>query len=725
MRRLITTLAVVLAALAASAGRALADPVQSSTQSSSTGQAAIAGSSATQIQPSNQNISVRVLSPGNDGDVTQSNSASSTATATNTAATTQNAAQTQSGGCGCAPAIRSGDIGDVLGAALQAAAGQPQQAATPAPAADPAPAAPPAPSSSQTNGADSTATAANAAPTAQTGTETASTGAGVQSSTQDASTQQGAAAASSAEQDKPSNSNISVRVLSPGSDGAVTQSNDATSRADASNSATTTQGGSQTGSGGVQSSTQSADTRQGALGLSSAKQDEPANSNVTVRVLSPGNGGSVTQSNTANSSAGATNAAPVTQSDTQTQAGSPCGCAGSNGVQSATQSSWIGQGALAASSAAQQDPSNTSEPVRIGSDGNDGAVGQSNDASSTATATNGAPVTQTATQTGASACGCGSGTAVQALGQTSGVGQLAVGLSSAEQSGASNTSDPVRIGSAGGDGSTTQSNDSTSTATTTNTAPVLQNGSQTQGGSGCGCSGTAVQALGQSSRVRQFGLGLSSAEQIGADNESGPVRIGSDGSGGDVVQSNDATSTADAANNAPTAQTGTQAQTGAGIQALGQVSSVWQGALAASSAEQLPGRSHCGCGGSSSGNRAGPVRIGSDGSDGALTQSNAATSTAHAPNAALPTQTATQTQAGTHCGCGGEPVQALGQQGDVHQLAAGLGTANQQGALNASNPIRVWSPSGPGRTGDSTGGGPGGAGPDAETILRPGQRMLL
>ena len=78
MKRFITALAVGVAAVAASAGTAFAgNPVQSTTQSSSTGQGSTAASSATQVQPSNQNVSVRILSPGDDGSVTQSNGVSS------------------------------------------------------------------------------------------------------------------------------------------------------------------------------------------------------------------------------------------------------------------------------------------------------------------------------------------------------------------------------------------------------------------------------------------------------------------------------------------------------------------------------------------------------------------------------------------------------------------------------------------------------------------------
>jgi hypothetical protein len=912
MRRLITTLVVALTVLAVTCGKALADPVQSSIQGSSTDQTAAAPSSATQIQPSNQNISVRVLSPGSDGSVTQSNDATSTADATNTATTTQSSSQTLAGGCGCAvPTVTSGSIGDVLGTAMQAAA----PATTPA---APAPAA-----SQQSNDAASTGAATNTAPTTQTQTQSApSGGSGVQSATQGSSTDQTAVAASSAKQVDPSNSNVSVRVLSPGDDGSVKQSNDATSHADATNSATTTQTASQTGGGGgVQSSKQDADTSQGALGLSSATQDHPSNSNVSVRVLSPGNGGSVSQSNTADSSAHATNTAPVSQTATQTQSGPSCGCGGTgSAVQSGIQKSDVDQGAIAASSATQIHPSNSSESIRIGSWGNDGNVTQSNDATSTADATNTAPVTQTTTQTqGGSSCGCSSSPAVQAIGQTSDVGQLGVAassakqigasnssnpvriwspgndgnvdqsndatshadatntatptqtgtqsqggsgvqaigqeskvgqgafalssalqapgespcgcggssfgnsadpvrigsdgnggsvtqsndatstadatntatptqtgtqsqsgpscgcaaaapatltpscgcsgsspaapapscgcspgpavqaigqeshvgqlgvaLSSADQIGATNTADPVRVWSSGNDGSVDQSNDATSTADATNTATPTQTGTQTQAGSSCGCSsGPAVQAIGQESKVGQLSAALSSARQIGASNTADPVRVWSPGNGGSVTQSNDATSTADATNTAIPTQTGTQSQSGPGVQALGQESKVGQAAIALSSALQAPGMSRCGCEGSSFGNSADPVRIGSWGNDGSVYQSNDATSTADATNTATPSQTGTQTQAGLKCGCGGLGVQALGQESHVKQLAVGLSSALQLGAHNASDPIRIWSYGGGGRTSQSNDATSEGDPSNVSRILQPGQQLLI
>jgi hypothetical protein len=647
MKRLITALAAMVAALTAATGTAFAaDPVQSATQSSSTDQAALAASSATQVDPSNQNISVRVLSPGNDGAVSQSNEASSSATAANTASTTQNATQAMSLGCGC---VTSGKLDDVLAGALQAAGTGATAPATAAPATAAPAAAPTAAPSAQSNDASSAGTAANTAPTTQAASQSAPGTAGVQSSQQSATTDQTAAAASSATQVQPSNSNISVRVLSPGNDGAVTQSNEASSSADATNTAATTEGSSQAGSGsGVQSSTQNADTTQKATGLSSATQVKPENSNLSVRVLSPGDGGSVSQSNEAESSAKALNTAPVTQTATQSDPGSSCGC-------------------------------HSTSP------------------------------------------------AVQAIGQSSNVDQLAAAASSATQLGATNTSDPIRIASGGNDGSLTQKNEAESSASATNAAPVMQSGSQVQAPSGCGCStGPAVQALGQSSEVGQLAAALSSAKQIGATNESGPIRIASWGNGGAVSQSNEAESSASAANNAPTTQSGSQTQVGSGVQALGQQSSIWQGAFAASSALQLPGRSECGCGGGGSfGNSADPVRIASGGNDGALEQENEASSRADASNLASPTQIGTQTQLSSRCGCYVRRVQALGQWVGVDQIAAALSSATQIGASNSSDPIRIWSYGGGGKTEQSNEAESSSTAPNLARTLPGGMQLMF
>ena len=195
-----------------------------------------------------------------------------------------------------------------------------------------------------------------------------------------------------------------------------------------------------------------------------------------------------------------------------------------------------------------------------------------------------------------------------------------------------------------------------------------------------------MQAIGQSSEIGQLAAGLSSASQVGASNESGPIRIASSGSDGSVSQENEAESSASAHNNAPVTQSGTQTQAGSGVQALAQDSSIWQAALAASSASQLPGRSECGCGGASFGNSADPVRIASDGNDGRLSQENEASSSADASNLAAPTQTGTQTQS-SGCKChDGLGVQALGQWSGVHQIAAALSSATQSRGLELERP---------------------------------------
>src|SRR4051812_39800463 len=374
MRRVIATLAVTLAAAAAGVGSAFAGtPVQSSTQSATTDQAALAASSAVQIQPTNENLVVRVLSPGSDGAVTQTNDAASSATAGNTGTTTQNATQAQAAPCGCVSPtalIQAAQDGNIAG--LIAAA---------APLAQPA--------------------AAPAAAAPQQAPQTTAAAPAVQSSGQDAATDQQAAAASSATQVDPTNQNVSVRVLSPGSNGSVAQTNNAASSATSGNTATTGQTASQTqGGSGVQSSVQHAGTGQDSAALSAAKQIAPSNSNISVRVLSPGSDGNVSQTNNAASSATSGNTATTTQNATQNQGSSLCGCSGSgSGVQSSDQSAHTDQGSLAASKAVQLAPSNSNNPIRIGSWGDNGSVNQTNDAASSATSGNTATTGQTAGQT--------------------------------------------------------------------------------------------------------------------------------------------------------------------------------------------------------------------------------------------------------------------------------------------------------------------------------------
>ena len=136
---------------------------------------------------------------------------------------------------------------------------------------------------------------------------------GIQTSDQDAKNEQAALAGSKAEQNGASNTNASIRVLSPGNDGNVRQSNTVDSDARASNRNSADQDATQTqsagsGSGtGIQVSDQDAKSEQAALAASIAKQDHPSNTNTPIRVLSPGNGGNVVQTNSVDSDASAKN----------------------------------------------------------------------------------------------------------------------------------------------------------------------------------------------------------------------------------------------------------------------------------------------------------------------------------------------------------------------------------------------------------------------------------
>jgi hypothetical protein len=317
---------------------------------------------------------------------------------------------------------------------------------------------------------------------------------------------------------------------------------------------------------------------------------------------------------------------------------------------------------------------------------------------------------------------------VQSIGQSSGTDQNAYGASSATQVGASNSNNPVRIGSDGDNGDVTQSNGVSSTATATNAAPVVQSAGQNQSGASCGCSAPlAIQAIGQQSTVEQWGTAKSSAQQVGASNAHDPVRIWSDGGGGSLTQSNGVSSAATATNDAPVQQTGSEWQSGDGIQALGQKSGIWQGADAESSALQEWAPSPCGCGGSSAGNTAAPVRIGSKGADESLLQANGVSSAATASNAAAPMQQGSQWQSAPKqppkCGCGG--IQALGQESSIGQLAKALSSAVQAGAANASDPVRLWSYGDGGESSQANGASSGANAPNSAGVAQEGGQQML
>ena len=704
MRRIRAVVVAAALGLLASAGQATATtpPGGPAAQALAVGQAAASGqtagaaSGASQSQPANQNISVRVLSPGNSGDVTQSNTADSSATAGNANLTGQTAEQAQDGSCACAGGTQaigqeadSSQAAQALSVATQHGASNtniPVRVLSDGHDGD----------VTQTNAVESDATAANANGTSQSAGQGSAGGSGTQAVGQTADNEQGAAAASKAEQSGAKNTNISVRVLSPGNDGTVSQSNSVGSSAAAGNSNQTGQNAGQGGSGGTQAIGQDADSTQSAGALSVATQHGASNTNAPVRVLSPGRGGDVSQSNSVDSSATAANTNGLEQDAGQAGRGGDCRCAG-GGTQAIGQDADNEQTAVALSAATQDGASNTNTPVRVGSWGNDGDVSQSNSVSSTATALNANLTGQGAEQAQSGASGCCAAGGIQAIGQDAKSGQSAGAASAATQSGGrdkcgcpsgGNVNTPVRVDSKGGGGSVTQENAVNSSATAGNLNLTVQEAGQAESDGGqmysakpCGCSGGGTQAIGQEAKSEQDATVLSAALQHGAKNENAPVRVGSYGGGGSVEQSNSVGSSATAANLNGLHQGSAQAG-GGGTQAIGQEAKNEQGALAASLAAQA---------GASNTNA--PVRVDSKGHDGHVSQSNSVESDAIAGNTNLTIQNAGQESwGGSVCGChGGIGIQAIGQEAKNEQGAAALSAALQHGAKNENAPVRVGS----------------------------------
>jgi len=371
-------------------------------------------------------------------------------------------------------------------------------------------------------------------------------------------------------QEGASNSNAPTRVFSDGNDGSVSQSNDASSAAEAGNENSTDQSVAQdlggTGAVGIQVAGQQAANEQIAGSFSAVLQKGASNHNSPTRVYSAGGGGSVSQSNSAASAAGSWNSNETTQDATQNAAAGGCGC-GAIGVQALGQRSTSAQAAGALSLAVQDfgrsecgcaSNGNSNSPTRVYSNGDDGSVEQSNDVSSEAGAWNDNATTQTADQT---AAGFG-GVAVQALGQDASNWQLAEAASAAFQLGASNANSPTRVFSAGNGGSLEQANNAASSGWAGNENGLSQDGSQTLRGSGCGCSASdpQIQALGQSAGNWQAAKALSAALQLAPRNANGPTAVWSPGNAGATLQSNDGSSEAGALNAARAAQLASQLQ---------------------------------------------------------------------------------------------------------------------------------------------------------------------
>ena len=699
------------------------DGIQAIGQDAKSEQSAGALSVALQSGASNTNTPVRVGSKGDDGDVSQSNSVDSKATALNVNLTGQNADQGQRGGdCRCADggtqAIGQKAKNDQSAAAASLAAqsgghdrcgcGSSGNTNTPVRVDSKGDGG----SVEQSNSVDSSAAAGNLNLTWQLAGQGQS-GSGTQAIGQEAKNEQDALAASAALQSGASNTNTPVRVDSKGDDGDVAQSNSVDSHATALNANLTKQDADQSqyghscgcGSDGIQAIGQEAKSEQGAAAFSLGLQHGASNDNAPVRVDSKGDGGSVDQSNSVDSTATAANLNALKQDADQKQSGS-------GGTQAIGQEAKNEQAAIGLSAALQHGASNSNTPVRVDSKGDSGDVSQSNSVDSDATALNVNLTKQDADQDQggrSKECGCHDGTGIQAIGQEAKSEQGALAASLAAQAGASNENAPVGVDSTGDGGSVDQSNSVDSDATAANLNALKQDADQEQGGGG----GIAIQAIGQSAKNEQAAIGLSAALQFGASNSNTPVAVDSgdhgkaDGykdhrkangynderkaDGGDVSQSNSVESDATALNINLTKQDADQDQggrskecgchDGTGIQAIGQEAKNEQGAFAGSLAIQAFGRDKCGC--PSGGNSNTPVGVGSHGSGGSVDQSNSASSSATALNLNALFQDADQDQSG------GGGTQAVGQSAKNSQFAIGLSAALQLAATNATGRSRA------------------------------------
>ena len=709
MRRVSLVLAVTaLLLLFVGVGTAAAEPpaAQDSGQLAGSDQDAVGAAGTAQYGPSNDNASIRVLSPGESGAVSQSNDASSNASAGNANFTEQNADQTQAGGSGeqviGQSAENKQDAWAIALTAQKGASNDNESIRVLSPGNDGA--------VTQSNDASSDAAAGNLNATQQTADQDQSGGGaccksdGTQVIGQAADSDQTAGALAATVQEKPSNTNVGIRVSSPGNDGPVSQSNDASSEASAGNLNVTEQTADQAqAGGGEQVIGQAAESDQNAGALAATVQEKPSNTNVSIRVLSPGNGGPVTQSNDASSDATAVNLNGTKQTADQAQTGGAC-CK-SGGTQFIGQAADNDQKAGALAATVQEKPSNTNVGIRVLSPATTVPVSQSNTASSSATAAN-LNATHQIRHAGADRRRLQVRERWRAVRrpvrrQPSGCG----GYRSDDPREAVERQRRIRVLSPGNGGAVSQSNDASSDATAANLNATHQSATQEQTGRGCKCGGGGEQVIGQFAGNHQGAAAIAATIQEKPSNDNVGIRDLSPGNDGAVSQSNDASSNATAANLNATKQDATQTQGGSGVQVIGQAATNAQGALALGLTLQQ-----------GASNENAPIRVLSPGNGGSVSQSNTASSDAEAVNANWTDQTATQTQGG-----GGTPydskkscckdagIQVIGQLAENKQGAVAVAATFQLGAKqpcrckddssvgNSNEPLRVLSPGNDGR----------------------------
>jgi hypothetical protein len=495
----------------------------------------------------------------------------------------------------------------------------------------------------------------------------AADGPSVQAIGQQAASQQSASSSATSTQVTPSNTNISVRIGSPGDGGTVTQTNSSSAASAAGNANDLVQQAQQVAAG-VQSADQSAANQQSADSAATSTQVHPQNQNIAVRIMSPGDDGSVTQTNDSSAASAAGNRNTTGQS-----AGESGG-----GVQHVGQKASNDQDASSEATSEQKHPSNVNVPVRIYSPGDDGSVTQVNSSSAKSAAGNANATKQESAQDS------GGGPSVQNAEQRASNDQSADSSATSKQVGASNVNVPVRIYSPGDDGSVTQVNSSSAKSAAGNLNAADQSAEQSGDGSGA----LTVQAIGQKAQSAQDASSDAGSEQFAPSNGNAPVRIKSPGGGGDVTQSNSSSAASAAGNASWTSQDAGQdaspsapmvVKDGAPVivQAVGQWADNEQSAGSSADSTQK-----------AASNANSPVRIKSRGGDGDVYQSNSASAKSAAGNANALDQT-TEQSAG---GWADVLVQAIGQKAGNDQGAWSDAASEQLAPSNADGPVAVLSP---------------------------------
>ncbi|MEA2271284.1 MAG: hypothetical protein QOC64_3894 [Solirubrobacteraceae bacterium] len=493
---------------------------------------------------------------------------------------------------------------------------------------------------------------------------------------QTAASQQTANADADSTQVEPTNQNISVRVLSSGDDGAVTQSNTSAAEAAAANANATLQAAGQSApADGTQAVGQEAQNTQAADASADSTQIKPTNQNVAVRVLSDGDNGDVSQENTSSAAALAANANKTAQ--VADQSGGEDG----GGAQAVAQKAVSDQEADADATSVQDQPSNVNAPVRVLSEGDGGDVEQANTSTAKSAALNANKTLQEAAQDQGD---------VRNPNHVDGEGKPAH-----EDGEGCCESKPVHEDGEGKpnhvDGESKPAHEDGKGCC--ESKPAHEDGKGCgcesepvhEDGKGCGCEsehGAAIQAIGQKADNRQDADADATSKQVGAKNVNVPVRVKSAGDDdGDVSQSNDSFAGAIAANKNATGQFAQQAQGDSGpgtvgIQAIGQLNRSDQDADADATSLQVGAE-----------NVDAPVRILSGGGGGGdVSQSNSSFAGALALNLNATEQVAQQDMGG---GSGPLAIQATGQAAFNHQEADADASSFQLWPENVNTPVHI------------------------------------